>query len=109
MILIDLIFFLLELCALAAFCYWGFHLKGAEHWVRALTGIGSPVLVAVLWGTFIAPKASIPVSASIRFVLQLIVFGSAAAVLYLSGQHKLATLFLLVAIVEVVLSRALKR
>ncbi|MBO7747288.1 YrdB family protein [Paenibacillus sp. MWE-103] len=109
MLLVDLIFFALELCALAAFCYWGFHLKGAETWVRTLAGIGSPVLVAVFWGTFVAPKARVPVRPLVRFALQLLVFAAAAAVLHGSGQRKLATLFLLVAIVEVVLSHKLKK
>lgn len=109
MIMIDLIFFLLELCSLAAFCYWGFKLPGAALWVRAAAGIGTPVLVAVLWGMFVAPKASFPVGALPRLAIQLVVFGTAAAALYASGLHKLGTIFMLIAVVELVLSYTLKR
>ncbi|MFC4809767.1 YrdB family protein [Paenibacillus sp. GCM10023250] len=109
MLLVDLIFLALELCALAAFCYWGFHLKGAETWVRALAGIGSPVLVAVFWGHFAAPKACVPARPLVRFALQLLVFAAAAAILHGSGQRKLATLFLLVAVLEVVLAHKLHK
>ncbi|QHT58971.1 YrdB family protein [Paenibacillus lycopersici] len=108
MILIDVIFFLLELCALAAFCYWGCKLPGAALWVRATAGIGTPVLVAVLWGVFVAPKAPVQVSAMLRFAIQLLVFGTAAAALYAAGLHKLGTIFMLIAVVELVLSYRLK-
>ena len=48
--------FVLELCLLAALGYWGFQLE--QSWpVRILMGIGAPLLAAVLWGTFVAPKA----------------------------------------------------
>ncbi|QHW31868.1 YrdB family protein [Paenibacillus rhizovicinus] len=108
MLLIDLVFFLLELCALAAFCYWGFKLPGAAQWVRIAAGVGTPALVAVLWGTFVAPKASMPVSSLMRFAIQLVIFGTAAAALYDTGRHKLGTIFMLIAVVELVLSYSLK-
>lgn len=47
--------FLLELGALAALGYWGLHTGSNEllHW---LLGIGVPLLAAVVWGLFIAPR-----------------------------------------------------
>ncbi len=96
------IFFLLELAMLAAFVYWGFHIDGGLL-IKILFGIGTPILVAIIWGTFIAPKASIPVSVSIRMILQIILFGSAAAALYFSGKGTLAIIFGTVVVIEMIL------
>ncbi len=53
--------FLLELCMYAAVGYWGF--KTQNSWLmKIFLGIGLPVLIAVLWGTFLAPKATRPLS-----------------------------------------------
>jgi hypothetical protein len=41
--------FLLELCALAALCYWGFK-TGTGSISKAVLGIGAPLAAAVLWG-----------------------------------------------------------
>jgi hypothetical protein len=72
--------FLLELCALAALAYWGF--KTGESVVAKIgLGIGAPLLAAIVWGTFLAPRASIPTPGFLRLVLELVVFGSAAAAL----------------------------
>lgn len=101
------IFFLLELGALTALGYWGFHLDKGWY-VKLAAGIGAPLLAAVVWGTFIAPKASVPVSVGLRIPLQLLVFGAAAAALYSSGHPKLAAVFLVLAIIELILNYTLK-
>ena len=96
------LFFLMELCALAAFSYWGFHMD--RGWfIKLLFGLGTPLLIAVFWGTFIAPKASFPVSTSLRIILQLIVFALATAALYFSEKSKLAVIFGVVVLVEMIL------
>jgi hypothetical protein len=57
--------FLLELCMLAAAGYWGF--KTGSGWaMKAILGIGLPVLLAVLWGIFVAPKAVYPLHGAAR-------------------------------------------
>ncbi|OZB98477.1 YrdB family protein [Paenibacillus sp. XY044] len=108
MILIDLIFFLMELCALAAFCLWGFKLDTAL-WIRIVAGIGAPVVVAVFWGMYVAPKATFPVTLPVRALLQLIVFGLAAAALYGSGFRTAALIYGVIVIIEMILSYTLKR
>src|SRR5918997_3472095 len=80
--------FLLELCALAALGYWGFK-KGTSLIVKIGLGLGAPLLAAVLWGTFVAPRAPIPPPGLLRLILELVVFGSAAA-LYAAGRPTLA-------------------
>ena len=67
-----------------------------------------PLLIAIFWGTFIAPKASIPVSVPLRIVLQVIIFGSAATVLYFSDKRMLALIFAVVALVEMILMYSMK-
>ena len=64
------IFFLLEIAMLVSFMYWGFHLD-TSLLVKILFGIGTPILVAIIWGTFIAPKASIPVSVPSEYFYRL--------------------------------------
>ncbi len=96
------IFFLLEIAMLVSFMYWGFHLD-TSLLVKILFGIGTPILVAIIWGTFIAPKASIPVSVPIRILLQIILFSSAAVALYFSEKGTLAIIFGTVVLIEMIL------
>jgi hypothetical protein len=67
--------FLLELAALVAVGYWGFKVAdGAPRW---LLGLGAPLLVAVVWGLFVAPEASLHVDDPLRLLLEVVIFGSA--------------------------------
>jgi hypothetical protein len=101
------VLFLLELGALISFGYWGFQL-GHGGIAKIALGIGMPLIVAVFWGTFVAPKAAIPVSIPVRIMLQLLVFGSAAAALYASGHPKLAAAFFVIALIELTLNYTMK-
>jgi hypothetical protein len=53
-------------------------------------GIGAPLLAAVVWGTFVAPRAPVAVPAVVRLALELAVFGSAVAALCAVGRPSLA-------------------
>lgn len=101
------IFFLLELAMLAAFIYWGFHIDKSML-IKIVLGLGTPVIVAIIWGTFIAPKASMPVSIPLRIFLQIILFGSAAVALYFSEKRMLATIFGIVVMIEMILMYVMK-
>lgn len=96
--LLGLMFFV-EVAALLSFGYWGYHLD-AGWMIRILTAIGLPVLVAIFWGMFVAPKASIPVSPPVCAALQIIVFALAAAALYFSGRTEWALIFGIVALID---------
>lgn len=101
------IFFLLELSTLAALMYWGFHLnKGIL--MKIVCGVGAPVIAAIIWGTFIAPKASFLVSIPLRIILQIIVFGSAIVALHYADQKPLALTFLTIATIEMILMHTMK-
>ena len=93
------IFFLLEIAMLVSFMYWGFHLDN-RLLIKILLGIGTPIVVAIIWGVFIAPKASIPVTVPIRVFLQIILFGSAAVALYFSEKGTLAIIFGTIVLIE---------
>ncbi|MDP9487036.1 MAG: YrdB family protein [Actinomycetota bacterium] len=95
--------FVLELCALGALGYWGARTGGGPVAKTAL-GIGAPLLAAVLWGLFAAPRA--PVSVPILGLgVKLVVFGSAASALYAAGHRALAAAFALLVVVNGILAR----
>ena len=94
-----LVRFLLELCMLAALGYWGFKTgdSAATQW---LLGLGAPALAAVVWGTFIAPKATVKVPTAVWIGLQVILFGAAAVALAAVAPVSLAALFVAVLVLD---------
>jgi hypothetical protein len=95
--------FLLELCALAALGSWGVHVGGGPA-AKATLGIGAPLLAAILWGRFAAPRA--PVSRpAVKVAVQLLVFGSAALALFATGHRALAAAFAILVVANTVLVR----
>lgn len=96
--------FLLEVAALVAFAWWGF--EATEITLARITlAIAAPIVVAVFWGTFMAPTAKRRVSGAVYYVFQAVVFGLAAAALWLVGKPVLAIVFAVVYVVNTVLVR----
>ena len=94
--------FLLELCLLAAVGYWGF--KTHSGWLlKILFGIGLPVLIAVLWGMFIAPKAIRPLSGISYLILELTLLASGSVALFASGKSTLGWVYTITLIVNKIL------
>ncbi len=77
-----------ELAALAALAFWGWTVPGSTL-PRVLLAVGAPVLAAVLWGVFAAPRAPVRVLA-LAVLVKLLVFGSAVAALAATGHPRLA-------------------
>ena len=77
--------FALELAMLAAFAYWGFH-TGGSALARLLLGIGVPLLVAVIWGVFMAPKSTRRLQGAAYLAVKVVLFGLAAVALVAAGQ-----------------------
>ncbi len=94
--------FLLEVALLAALGVWGFAAGGGGvlSWVL---GLGAPILVAVFWGVFMAPKAVRPLRAPLHQLVELGLFGLGVAALYVAGQPTWALVFALVFIVNFLL------
>jgi hypothetical protein len=84
--------FLLELCALGALAYWGFK-TGGGLLAKVSLGIGAPLVAAVVWGTFLSPQAPVQLPGLLVLVLQVLVFGLAAAGLVVTGHRTLALVF----------------
>ena len=73
--------FVLELCLVAAFGYFGFTFSGAAGWIL---GIGLPAALIVVWGALVAPRAPRRREGGSRFALETVLFllgtGALAAV-----------------------------
>jgi hypothetical protein len=94
--------FALELCALAALGVWGFQ-AGSGLLAKLGLGLGAPLLAAIVWGLFVAPKATVPVPAPVHLLLQIAVFGLAAAGLVAAGHPQLAGVFGVVVVLNMAL------
>lgn len=95
--------FLLELCILAIFGYWGFKTGGNSTLMKFLLGIGSPILFAIIWGIFLAPKSSMQLGEPWLFLVELIVFGLTCWALYSTGKINLTVAFGVIYIINKIL------
>ncbi|MGI9657611.1 MAG: YrdB family protein [Gaiellaceae bacterium] len=93
----------LEICALAAFGFWGWSQTDAP-W-RYLLMLGLPALAAGVWGTFAvlndpsrSGRAPVPVSGATRLGVELAFFGLACWALY-DANAKVSGLTLAAAVV----------
>lgn len=98
--------FLLEVMALVAMGHWGF--TQHDGVLGVVLGIGSPLIAAVLWGTFRVdgdPRpAPVPVRGIVRLALEFAFFGTAILMLYAAGNREAALIFLIVTAVHYVIS-----
>jgi hypothetical protein len=94
--------FLLELCALAALGYWGYQI-GQSPLAKVALAVVAPLVAAVVWGVFIAPRATVQVPTWLWLALQALVFGAAIAGLLATGRSILAAAFVLALAVNAVL------
>ena len=91
--------FFLELAMLAGFGYWGF--SGDKSFLmKWLIGLGLPVVVAIVWGMFFAPKAGHRLKITSGALLSLILFLLAATALFSAQQPVLAIVFAVTAVVN---------
>jgi Protein of unknown function (DUF2568) len=99
--------FLLEMALLASLAYGGFSEQtGAVQW---MLGLGVPLLVAVVWGRFIAPKASHATTDPVRVWLEVAVFGAGVAALFAADRTVLAVVFAGLVLVHLSLTFALEQ
>lgn len=80
--------FLLELCLLGALGYWGAQI-GPGPLGKVALGLGAPLLLAVVWGTFMSPKARVPLPTTAHLLAESALFGLGVAALA-AGQSRLA-------------------
>lgn len=94
--------FLLELCMLAAFAYWGFT-TGTGLFAQLLLGIGGPAVVIVIWGILLAPASKRRLQGLPHWLLEISIFALAIVAVYTAGQPTLAIVFAVVYAVNVIL------
>jgi hypothetical protein len=101
--------FVLEIAALIAIGYGGWHASGGL--LRYLLAIGLPLLAAYLWGTFRTPNEphspphptrAIPGWG--RLLLEALVFGGGAWGLFSAGATTMAWLFTIAVVIHYALS-----
>ena len=87
--------FILELIALVSVGYWAW--KSFDSPLQYILGIGLPILLTIIWGTFAVPddpsrsgKAPIPVSGLVRLVLEITFFALAVWSLHDLQQNELS-------------------
>jgi len=79
--------FLLELGLLVGVGWWGGHL--VDWWAAVLLPLGA----GVIWGSFLSPKARWTIPHAARLLLELVLFGLAAAGYYSAGHPWIAAVF----------------
>lgn len=93
--------FLLELCLLAALGVWGF--TTVQGWPRIVLGLAAPLLAAVVWGIFLAPKASRPLDPVLTFWLKGAMLSLGVVALALTNRPKLAIGFAVAIVINMLL------
>jgi len=94
--------FVLELAMLVSLGYWGFY-GDKSTWAKWILGLGLPLLAAVVWGIFLAPKSTYRLGNISGNLLALCLFLLAAAALFYTRHTLLAVTFALTAVVNRVL------
>jgi hypothetical protein len=97
--------FLLELCALAAVAYWGAQVSSSTA-VNIVVAVAAPLVLATLWGLFLAPKASRRVELPGRWPFELAVLAAAVVALVAAGSPLPAVLLAVIAVLNAVLLHA---
>lgn len=89
----------MEIIALAALGYWGFK-SGEGIFFKILLALGAPLLMAIIWGLFIAPHATYKVSGWLHLLLEIAIFGLAAASLFAAGNFSFAWAFVIAVLIN---------
>jgi hypothetical protein len=69
--------------------------------------VGAPLVAAVVWGTFVSPKASVKLPELLRLAVELLIFAGATLALADAGEAGLAIAFAAVVVAHIVLMYAL--
>lgn len=87
---------------LYAIGYWGFKLK-QDTLIRWSTGIGLPLLTAIIWGVLLAPKSIVASSFAVKMTGKFILFVIAALLLYNAGRQQMAISFIVIVVINFIL------
>jgi hypothetical protein len=87
-----LVAFLLELCLLVIFGFWGVHVSSSGI-QKIILGASLPILLAVIWGIFLAPASSTRLHEPWLVIAKVIIFALATLALFSTGKLTLAIWF----------------
>ena len=96
--------FLLELLMLAALAWAGAGLV-SSRWLSVVLAVALPLAASVIWGMWIAPKASRRLHDPLRLVVELVLFGAASAGLAAIGHPLLAVAFAAILLANIAVLR----
>ena len=101
--------FILELSALVSAGMWGW--RQSDSWLRYIFGIGIPIILGIIWGTFAVPddpsrsgNAPVVTPGIIRLVIELGFFAFATWALYDMGFTKVGLAFAIIIILHYLVS-----
>ena len=97
----DVVAFLVEVLVLVLLAWAGFS-ADASGLLRVLLGVGLPVVAAVLWGLFAAPRARVS-SEPLRLVTKVVVLGAGVVAGFLVLPTVWAVVVAVVVVVNLVL------
>ena len=100
--------FVLELCALAGLGYAGAVL-GDSLLVSVVLGVGLPLVAGVLWGLFVAPKATLQAPVPVRLLVEAAVFVAAGVCLIVAGSVAFGVVLLVAWLLNTVVLLATRR
>lgn len=100
--------FLLELAVLASLCYWGFTI-GSGILAQIILGVGSPVLVATIWGWWGAPRSAHRLHGFWFLVLRILFFGAGSLALFAASQTELSVVLAALVIISLILVYTVNR
>lgn len=83
---------LLEIVAIVFLAYAGFS-AADTLWIQVPLALGAVVLFAGIWGTFVSPKAPLRLRDPTKAVLEVLLFGVAAAAVGFHGLVGVGVLF----------------
>jgi hypothetical protein len=96
--------FAVELLTMGVLAWAGASASGGTA-VRVLLAIAGPVVLAVIWGLVMAPRARRRLPEPSRLVAELVIFAASAAALALAGHVLPAVVYAVIAISVAVLAR----
>ncbi|MFC4452183.1 YrdB family protein [Deinococcus sonorensis] len=97
MMMLAIFAFLSELVAAVGLGVWGWR-SSSLLGLQLLAALGLPLVFAVLWGLFVAPRATLPLPSGPRLLLKAVLFLVAGAALGTLAGRWPALVFLLVAL-----------
>lgn len=98
-----LVSFLLEVALLIVAGYWGFQ-QGESVLMKYTLALAIPVVIAILWGIFAAPKSKKRLENPFRIVFKLTLFSLAVFFSYQMGLLLLAIIIAIITCINLVMA-----